>query len=189
ELQRFLLIVHMIHGRTVVNLPVEQDAEPVRRHLRRPFAETDGKSNVGFRHRQSGGCPFLPALPADRGMAGIIILPDILPVSNRIRHHRILLEGHFYIQKSDLHQNASFRLPKSRARSVRFRAWWSASSRCSYKYAAVNITAVFPFWTNASSSSLSVRRISMHCRSAEAMMVSIKSSSSSSSTRRYFFIS
>src|SRR5699024_10614144 len=127
ELQRFLLIVHMVHSHDVVNLPAEQDAEPVRRHLRRPFTETDGKSKIGFRHRQSGGSLFLPALSADRGMAGIIILPDILPVPNRIRHHGILLEGHFNIQKSDLHQNASFRLPKSSARSVRFRAWWSAS--------------------------------------------------------------
>src|SRR5699024_1713052 len=157
--------------------------------LHRPFTETDGKSNVGFRHRQSGSSLFLPALPADRGMAGVIILPDILPIPDIVRNNGVFLESHFHIQKSDLHQNASFRLPKSRARSVRFRAWWSASSRCSYRYAAVNITAVFPFWTDASSSSLSVRRISMHCRSAEAMIVSIKTSSSSSSTRRYFFIS
>src|SRR5699024_4343396 len=93
ELQRFLLIVHVVHSRDVVDFPLKQDTEPVRCHLRCPFTETDGKSNVRIRNRQSGRGLFLPALPTDCGMTGIIILPDIPAVSDIVRSYRIFLEG------------------------------------------------------------------------------------------------
>src|SRR5699024_5709016 len=95
------------------------------------FTPSDGKVGLGvIYHRPSGGA-LIWRFPTDSGIAGIEIHPLIDVVSDGIHHDSVFLDRDLPVQQSHVHQNPSFRLPESSALSVRFKAWWSASSRCS----------------------------------------------------------
>src|SRR5699024_5911909 len=107
------------------------DSVSVRSNLRHSFAPPDSKIRLGVIYHRTGRGTLTWGLPADGGITRIEIIPFADMVPNFIRHNCIFLYRDLPVQKRDIHQNPSFRLPNRSARSVRFKAWWSASSRCS----------------------------------------------------------
>ena len=133
ELHRFPFEIHMVYTENVVDSTLIPDAVFCICHVRNCPAPAHRKIHLAVIDHHPGICIFIGRLATYRCVTGINIRPFIPVITDLIRNHRIFLKGNPHIQKCNLHQNASFRLPKSRERSVRTRAWWSASSRCSYR--------------------------------------------------------